>query len=59
MIENTLNETTSHFRFQLSTFIQLDKQLQKHSLYPYAIDLLSKNAMQQEFLLTNSNGKVN
>ena len=59
MIDNIHDDKTNHFRLPLSTCIQLDEQLQKHSLYPYAIDLLSKNEIHQEFLLTSSKGKVN
>jgi hypothetical protein len=46
VINNPIDERTVHFKFPLTIFIQLDKQLQKHSLYPYAIDLLTKNKFQ-------------
>jgi hypothetical protein len=59
MTANVIDDKTIQFKFPSSTFIQLDKQLQKHSLYQYAIDLLSKNKTKQEFQLSNSTGKVN
>ena len=58
MVNNPINERTIQFKFPLSTFLQLDEQLQKHPLYQYAIDLLSKNKLQQEFHLSNSTAKV-
>jgi hypothetical protein len=59
MIDNPIDTKTIQFKFPLSTFLQLDKQLQKHPLYQYAIDLLSKNKIQQEFQLKNLTEKVN
>jgi hypothetical protein len=59
MIDKPIDERTIQFKFPLPIFIELDKQLQKHPLYQYAIDLLSKNKLQQEFQLSNSTGKVN
>lgn len=58
MIDNPLDKKTIQFKFSLSTFIQLDQQLQKHPFYQYSIDLLSKNKIQQEFQLINSSTKV-
>jgi hypothetical protein len=59
MIDNPINEKTIQFKFQLSIFIQLDQRLQNHSLYQYAIDLLSNNKIQQQFQLSSSTKKVN
>ncbi|CAF3621323.1 unnamed protein product [Rotaria socialis] len=58
MIDNPIDEKTIQFKFPLSTLIQLDRQLRKHTMYQYAIDLLSKNKMQQDFLLLNSTEKI-
>jgi hypothetical protein len=55
MIDNPIDTKTIQFKFPLSTLLQLDERLQNHSLYQYAIDLLSKNKIQQEFQLL---GKV-
>ncbi|CAF3398834.1 unnamed protein product [Rotaria sp. Silwood1] len=58
MLDNPIDEKTIQFKFPLSTLVQLDKQLRKHSTYQYAIDLLSKNKLQQEFLLTTSTKQI-
>ncbi|CAF5203229.1 unnamed protein product [Rotaria magnacalcarata] len=58
MIDNPIDEKTIQFKFPLPTLIQLDRQLRKHTMYQYAIDLLSKNKMQQDFLLLNSTEKI-
>jgi len=58
MIDNPVDSKTIQFQFPLSTFLQLDERLQKHSLYQYAIDLLSKNKIQQEFQFSNLTKKV-
>jgi len=58
MIDNPLDPKTIQFKFPLSIFLQLDEQLENHSLYQYAIDLLSKNKIQQQFQLSNLTGKV-
>ncbi len=58
MIDNPLDPKTIQFKFPLSIFVQLDEQLQNHSLYQYAIDLLSKNKIQQQFQLLNLTEKV-
>ncbi|UJR26727.1 hypothetical protein I4U23_008042 [Adineta vaga] len=51
---DTIDGTTVQFQFSLSILMQLNNRLQKHSLYPYAIDLLSKNKIQPEFQLITS-----
>ncbi|CAF2805329.1 unnamed protein product [Rotaria sp. Silwood2] len=58
MIDNSIDEKTIQFKFPLSTLVQLDKQLQKHPIYQYAIDLLSKNKINQEFLLLTSTEQI-
>jgi len=58
MIDNSPDTKTIQFKFPLSIFLQLDQRLQKHPLYQYAIDLLSKNKIHEEFLLFNSTEKV-
>lgn len=59
MIDNSNDRKTIQFQFPLTIFVQLNQRLEKHSLYQYAIDLLSKNKMQEEFQLVNSTNKVN
>ncbi|CAF1023793.1 unnamed protein product [Adineta steineri] len=56
--DNIMNEKTIQFKFSMSILIQLNKRLQKHSVYQYAIDLLSKNKLQQQFQLLNSHEKI-
>ncbi|CAF1016050.1 unnamed protein product [Rotaria sordida] len=58
MIDNRIDEKTIQFKFSLSILVQLDKQLQTHPIYQYAIDLLSKNKTQQDFLLSSSTDKI-
>lgn len=52
------DETTVQFQFSLSTLAQLEQRLRKHSLYPFAIDLLSKNRLQPDLQLLNAAEKV-
>lgn len=58
MIDNPIDEKTIQFKFSSSTLIQLDRKLQKHYLYEYAIDLLSKNKILKDILLSNSTETV-
>ena len=58
MIDNSVDLQIIQFKFPLSILIQLHKHLKTHSIYQYAIDLLSKNKIEQEYQLLNLTDKV-